>query len=88
MKAEHASYPTERIAFQFCKIATVALIAGPYTLPVASGLAAVLFGAAFVQGCRTSKCFLRYPLLLTVLWAAVCATSIAIILRPDLHPFR
>jgi hypothetical protein len=79
---------TEKLAFQFCKIATVALILGRYTLLVASGLAAILFTVSFVQGCRRSKCFLRYPLLLAVLWTAVFGVSLTLLLRPDLNLFQ
>lgn len=78
---------TERLAFQFCKIATVALILGRYTLVVASGLAAILFAIAFAQGCRRSKCFARYPLLLAVFWALVFAVALTLLIRPELSPF-
>jgi hypothetical protein len=71
----------EGIAFQFCKVATVALIAGRWTLPVASGLCAVFFVAAHVNGKRDTRCFLRSPLLAASVFAFMCAGSLWIILR-------
>ena len=73
----------EGVAFQFCKIATVSLIAGRFTLPVASGLCSVLYGAAFIFGKRDTRCVLRYPLLLFVVWGLVAVASIAFIVRPE-----
>jgi hypothetical protein len=66
----------EGIAFQFCKVATVALIAGRWTLPVASGLCAVFFVAAHLNGKRDTRCFLRSPLLAAAIFTHVCATSV------------
>lgn len=63
----------EKLAFQFCKIATFALLLGRFTLPVAASLAAVLFIAAYFHGKRTSRCFVRYPLLIAGLWVFVVA---------------
>lgn len=62
-----SSVPTTRadklkgVAFQVCKVATVSLIAGRFTLPVAAGLCSVLYGAVFVLGKRNTRCVLRYP---------------------------
>ncbi|CAN5641717.1 hypothetical protein BH11ARM2_BH11ARM2_25380 [soil metagenome] len=53
----------EGIAFQFCKVATVALLCGRWTLPVASFLCAVFFTMAHFGGKRDTRCFLRFPLL-------------------------
>jgi hypothetical protein len=74
----------EGIAFQFCKIATVALIAGRYTLPVAAGLCAILYAMAYFSGKKDTRCWLRYPLLLTAVWGVVCGVSATAIARPDL----
>ena len=71
----------EGIAFQFCKVATVALLAGRWTLPFASGLCAVFFAAAYVNGKRDTRCFLRSPLLAATVFAIVCAGSLWLILR-------
>ncbi len=77
----------EGIAFQFCKVATVALIAGKYVLPVASGLCSAFYIAALASGKKDTRCFLREPLLLIALWGAVCAVSIYRIGHPD-WPFH
>jgi hypothetical protein len=82
----------EGIAFQFCKIATVSLIAGRYTLPVAAGLCAILYVAAYVKGKRDSRCVLMYPLLIAGVWGLVAAVWIAFAVSPALqelvrHPF-
>lgn len=74
----------EGIAFQFCKIATVSLLAGRYTLPVASGLCATFYLWTYVAGQHTTRCILRYPLLLTLFWGAICAGSIALMVNPTL----
>ena len=66
----------EGIAFQFCKVATVALLAGRWTLPVASGLCAVFFVAARLNGKRGTRCFLRSPLLAAAVFTLVCAASV------------
>jgi len=73
----------EGIAFQFCKVATVALIAGRFVLPVASGLCAAFYVAAYVKGKKDTRCVLRYPLLLTALWGSVSAISLYFILQPS-----
>lgn len=75
----------EGIAFQFCKIATVSLIAGRYTLPVAASLCAILYVVAYVKGKRDSRCVLRYPLLIAGVWGSVAVVWIALALSPDLQ---
>lgn len=72
----------EGVAFQFCKVATVALICGRYTLIVASALAAILYLAAFFKGKRDTRCWARKPLLIAIFWIVVCAVSIYLLLRP------
>ena len=66
----------ERLAFSFCKVATVALVCGRWTLPVASGLCAGLFLAAYASGKRDTRCLLRSPLLAAAVYGAVCAGSV------------
>ena len=65
----------EGIAFQFCKVATVALLAGRFVLPVASGLCAAFYVAAYVKGKRDTRCILKYPLWISAFWGVVCAAS-------------
>jgi hypothetical protein len=66
----------EGIAFQFCKVATVTLIAGRFALPVAAGLCAVFYVLAVWHGKRDTRCFLKHPLLIAALWAIVCVGSL------------
>lgn len=82
----------EGIAFQFCKVATVALLAGRFVLPVASGLCAIFYVMAVVKGKKDTRCVLRHPLLIAALWGFVCVASTLLIARPDfvrplLQPF-
>ena len=73
----------EGIAFTFCKVATVCLIAGRFALPVAAGLAAIFYIAAFVKGKSDTRCILRFPLLIAGLWACVAVASTWAILDPE-----
>jgi hypothetical protein len=82
----------EGIAFQFCKIATVSLLAGRYTLPVAATVCAVLYVVAHVKGKRESRCVLKYPLLIAGVWGFVAICWVALAVSPALqemirHPF-
>ncbi len=74
----------EKLAFQFCKIATAALILGRFTLPVAATVASILFLITYLRGQRESRCFVRLPLLISGLWAIGAAVSWLFIFRPDL----
>jgi len=74
----------ESIAFTFCKVATVALLAQKFTLPVAAGLSAIFYLAAYVKGKHDTRCWLRWPLLIAGLWAWVCAVSLYTILNPGI----
>ena len=66
----------EGLAFQFCKVATVALLTGRWCLPVASGLGAGLFLAAHLSGKRDTRCVLRSPLLASAVLALVGAGAV------------
>jgi hypothetical protein len=61
----------EKLAFTFCKAATVCLLCGRYALPVAASLAAVFYVAAWRRGVRETRCILRYPLLIAAFWITV-----------------
>lgn len=74
----------EGIAFQFCKIATVAFIAGRFTLPIASSLAAALYLAAHLKGKHDTRCILRYPLLIAAFWGTVSVVAWAVAIDPEL----
>lgn len=76
----------EGIAFQFCKVATVALLCGRYALPVASGLCAVFYVMAVAKGKTDTRCVLRHPLLIAGFWGFVCVASLVFIARPGILP--
>jgi hypothetical protein len=73
----------EGIAFQFCKVATVAFVLGRLTLPVASGLAAGLYVWAHFSGKHNTRCILRYPLLIASFWGIVSVASFWLFFHPD-----
>jgi hypothetical protein len=73
----------EKVAFQFCKIATVALICGRFTLPVAATLATGLYIAAFVKGKHDTRCILRYPLLIAAFWGMVATLAWIYTINPN-----
>lgn len=74
----------EGIAFTFCKCATVALLCGRFTLPVAALMCTVFFVLAYVKGERSTKCILGPPLVVAVVWLLVGVCSLALVLQPGL----
>ena len=74
----------ERLAFSFCKMGTVGLIAWLLTPPIfvlAVALGAILlYGRALALGIRRSQCILRRPLLIMGFWAAVAAGDLGLLL--------
>jgi hypothetical protein len=73
----------ERLAFTFCKMGTVGLLAWALTpaifvLVVAVG-AIGLYGRALALGIRRSQCVLRRPLLIMGFWAAVAAGDVGLL---------
>jgi hypothetical protein len=72
----------EGIAFQFCKIATVAIIAGRYVLPVAAGLCSVFYILTYVSGKKDTRCYLRMPLLIAGLYGLVAIASTWFMVHP------
>ncbi len=69
----------DRLAFTFCKMGTVGLIAWLLTPPVfvliVAVVAIVLYGKAVALGITRSQCILRRPLLIMGFWAAVAAAD-------------
>jgi hypothetical protein len=69
----------DRLAFTFCKMGTVGLIAWLLTPPVfvlLVALAAIgLYARAVALGITGSQCILRRPLLIMGFWAAVAAAD-------------
>lgn len=69
----------DRMAFTFCKMGTVGLIAWLLTPPVfvlIVALAAIyLYGRAVALGITRSQCILRRPMLIMGFWAVVAAAD-------------
>ena len=66
----------EKLAFTFCKTATIVLLANRYALPVSAGAAIVFYLLADRHGQKESRCILRYPLLIAAFWSIVLAVWI------------
>jgi hypothetical protein len=69
----------DRLAFTFCKMGTVGLIAWLLTPPVFVLIVALgaiyLYGRAVALGITRSQCILRRPMLIMGFWAAVAAAD-------------
>lgn len=65
----------ERLAFTFCKMGTIGLLAWLLTPPIFVLLVAVgaiyLYGRALALGITRSQCVLRRPLLIMSFWTVV-----------------
>jgi hypothetical protein len=74
----------ERLAFTFCKMGTVGLVAWLVTPPLfvlGVALAAIgLYGRALALGIRRTQCILRRPLLVMGFWSAVAAADLWVLL--------
>lgn len=70
----------ERLAFTFCRMGTVGLIAWAVTPPifvlVVAVIAIVLYAKSITLGVSWSKCFLRRPTLIIGVWAAIAAADL------------
>jgi hypothetical protein len=70
----------DRLAFTFCKMGTVGLVAWVITPPIfvlVVALSAIyLYGRALALGITRSQCVLRRPLLIMSFWAAVAAADL------------
>jgi hypothetical protein len=70
----------ERIAFTFCRMGTVGLIAWlvspPVFVLVVALVAIVLYAKSITLGVSWSKCFLRRPTLIIGVWAAIAAVDL------------
>lgn len=63
----------EKLAFTFCKCATVALICGRFALPIAATLSAILYLSAHQKGFRETRCILGPPVRVAAFWLLVVA---------------
>jgi hypothetical protein len=70
----------ERLAFTFCRMGTVGLIAWAVTpaifVLVVAVVAIVLYARSISLGVSWSKCFLRRPTLIIGVWAAIAAADL------------
>jgi hypothetical protein len=70
----------ERMAFTFCRMGTVGLIAWVVTPPifvlVVALMAIALYAKSITLGVSWSKCFLRRPTLIIGVWAAIAAADL------------
>lgn len=70
----------DRLAFTFCKMGTVGLMAWIATPPIFVLVVAVvaigLYGKALALGITRSQCVLRRPLLIMGFWTAVAAADV------------
>jgi hypothetical protein len=70
----------ERLAFTFCRMGTVGLIAWVVTPPIfvlaVAIVAIVLYAKSITLGVSWSKCFLRRPTLIIGVWAAIAAADL------------
>lgn len=69
----------ERLAFTFCRMGTVGLIAWAVTPAVfvlfVAVVAIALYAKSITLGVSWSKCFLRRPTLIIGVWAAIAAAD-------------
>lgn len=79
-----ASY--ERLAFTFCKAATIVLLTGRFALPVTAGAATVFYLLAARHGVTGSRCILKRPLLIAAFWAVIFAVWWWLVLTRRLVP--
>jgi hypothetical protein len=70
----------ERMAFTFCRMGTIGLIAWAVTPPIfvlaVAIVAIVLYAKSITLGVSWSKCFLRRPTLIIAVWAAIAAADL------------
>jgi hypothetical protein len=70
----------ERMAFTFCRMGTIGLIAWVVTPPIfVLGVALVaiaLYAKSITLGVSWSKCFLRRPTLIIGVWAGIAAADL------------
>lgn len=61
----------ERLAFTFCKIATLCLFTGRFALPIAATGAALFFALTHSSGYHETRCLGKHPLLISAFWVAI-----------------
>lgn len=72
----------EKIAFNFCKAATIILFTGHFALPVAAGAAMVFYLLAHFNGKTDSRCILQKPLWIATFWGTILVAWIVLQVHP------
>jgi len=67
--------PWESLAFQFCKIATFALVFQKYTFFVATVLAGLTYWYVFFRGVKDTRCVLKKPLIVAIFWSILAPVA-------------
>lgn len=73
------SESAEKLAFNFCKAATLMLITiplGKFALPFVAATASVLFFVAHFRGANSTRCILNKPLYVGAFWAIIAAVAL------------
>lgn len=86
-KKETPSEQMGRLAFAYCKIATVSLLLGRFALPAAALLSAAFFIAGWFKGKTDTHCFLKYPLVAAGFWMAILAVWLGCEFAPSAVPW-
>ena len=77
----------EKLAFNFCKAATIMLLAAPlrqFALPVVTSITASLYVLAYLKGQRGTRCILGQTLVVAGFWGVVSLVAWFLALRPFL----
>lgn len=75
----------EKLAFNFCKAATIMLLTlplGRFAFPFVAGIAALFFALAHVYGQKETRCMVQKPLVVAAFWSFVCISSLLVLLHP------
>jgi hypothetical protein len=72
----------EKLAFTFCRAATIILLAQKFALIVAAGAATGLYLAAYYKGKKDTRCVLKSPLVAAAFWGVICLIALYGLFRP------
>ena len=75
----------EGFAFTFCKAAAIILLTQKFALPVASGLAAIFYVLAMLNGKTDTRCWAMSAPVIAGFWGLVCIVSSYFIFNPLIH---
>jgi hypothetical protein len=66
----------EKLAFTFCRAATIILLTQRYALIVAAGATTALYLTAYYKGKKDTRCVLKSPLVAAVFWGFISLIAI------------